>query len=272
MSAFLESPKSFYWQYIAKGTGVVPRQRSVAAYDHDLCFGTRWAEFVDEFYQNKPHRTASGLDRDLTGWVPDKLKQQYLLNFVALQNNYVSSFSPNDGVRTPATSELRVESDRFVARLDGLSADGIIHECKATSRAPSLDTQLWKVENSVQVKLYAVLTGADGVRIEFAYKDAPNIVFRAPVKCITADERRRWLTELGALADAIDYCIEADPGDGSAFVCHTDCTLVTKRYVGACRWKLLCDGTDGADHFYEPRAAHIDERTGKELHIVRNKT
>ena len=270
MTAFLESPKAFYWQYLHAGTGVTACQPSVAAYDHDLMFGTRWAEFVDGFYTGKDWREPFvGLQGDMQDWVPEKLATTYLANFQALMNNYHSCFSPSDGVRTPSTSELRLESERFVARLDGLSADGIIHECKATSRAPSLDMQLWKVENSIQVKLYAVLAKAEGIRIEFAYKDAPQVVFRAPVKRITAEQRARWSSELHALADSIDSCIARDPGDGSAFVCHTDCTLVTKRYVGACKWQPLCDATPGSEHFFKPRPVHVDERTGKELHIVR---
>ena len=270
MSAFLESPKSFFFQYLHKGTGVVPRQPSVSTYDQDLFFGSRWAEFVHAFYTNGALQEPElKLRDDLAGWVPDKLRDTYLANFSALVSNYYSCFSPSDGVRTPQTSELRLESDRFVARLDGLSADGIIHECKATSRAPSLDMQLWKVENSIQVKLYAVLAKAEGVRIEFAYKDAPQVVFRAPIKRITAEQRARWSSELHALADSMAYCISQDPGDGSAFVCHTDCTLVTKRYVGACKWKMLCDATPGSEHFYTTRKPHVDERTGKELHIVR---
>ena len=275
MSAFLESPKRMYWEYLHKGTGLSARQPSVASFDHDLMFGSRWAEFVHDFYTGAEDRGDLDLRQDLAGWVPDKLYDTYCNTFNALRSNYYACFRPDDGVRTPQTSELRLESERFVARLDGLSADGIIHECKATSRAPSLDMQLWKVENSIQVKLYAVLAKAEGVRIEFAYKDAPQVVFRAPVKRITSQQRDAWSAELYSLADAIDAMIQrseqwADTSEQQyAFPCHTDCTLVTKRYVGACKWQPLCDALPGSEHFYTARKEHIDERTGKPLHIVK---
>ena len=274
ITAFLKSPKSFYFQYLHNGTGVSPIQPSVQDFSHDLCFGSRWAEFVHAFYQNAPaedfEAIRGALHADLLGWVPDKILTTYLDAFSALMANYYASFRTDDGCRTPETSELRVESDRFVGRLDGISADGIIHECKATRRAPSLDTQLWKVENSIQVKLYAVLTGAEGVRIEFAYKDSPCVVYRAPMKKITATMRQAWSRGLDCIADSVEACISMIPEFGpEAFPCHPDgCTIVTQRFVGSCPWRLLCDADPAADHFFEPRKLHIDERTGKELHIV----
>lgn len=273
ITAFLHSPKSFYWQYLHQGTGVSSVSRSVATFDHDLCFGSRWAEFVHAFYQEAMpedfEAIRGDLHRDFLGWVPEKLTTTYLDAFSACQNSYFSQFSPTDGCRTPATSELRVENDRFVGRLDGISADGIIHECKATRRSPNLDTQLWKVENSLQIKLYAVLTQAEGVRIEFAYKDSPCAVYRAPVKAITATMRAKWQLELESIYCAIASMIDIDPGDGSAFPCSPEgCTIVTKNFAGACPWRLLCDSDPAAGHFYEPRKVHIDERSGKPLHIV----
>lgn len=275
ITAFLRSPKAFYWQYLHQGSGVSSIGKSVVTFDHDLCFGSRWAEFVDKFYQNGAlQEPYIQLRDDLTGWVPDKTLTTYMDAFNSLMNSYYTQFSPSDGCRTPETSELRVESDRFVGRLDGISADGIIHECKATSRAPSLDAQLWKVENSIQVKLYAVLTQAEGVRIEFAYKDSPCVVYRAPIKRITLQMRHNWGSELVSISEAISGMIALSESFRPerrhlAFPCSPDgCTIVTKRFVGSCPWKLLCDSDPSAEHFYVPRKEHLDERTGKPLHIV----
>jgi len=295
ISAYLESPKSFYWRYVhrqpgAAFAGVEPSQPSQAAFDHDLLIGTCWAEFVDAFYKAKDKTSLDSLTNALTGphqkfldksqgWLSEKVRQQYSAAFIGCMNSYFAQFSPGDGARYQGEvdmahvvnqvggadgygSELVLENDRFRGTLDGLSHDGIIHECKMTSRAPSTEIQLWRIENSIQIKLYAVLAKAKGVRVEFAYKDAPNVVWRAPVREITDGTREMWQTELESLGDSIlDVVDQAQfsesvngPMAHRYFPCHPNgCTLVTKRFVGQCPYKLLCDGDPAAPHFYKER-------------------
>lgn len=259
ISDYLESPKKFYWRYVyrngnSKFGGVEPSQRSQAAFDHDLLIGSCWAEFVDAFYR-KGDCTAPRLKflRESEGWLNERIRQQYNEAFIACQNSYYTQFSPDDGARNG--SELRLENDRFLGYLDGLSPDGIIHECKMTSRAPSQEVQLWRIENSIQVKLYAVLAKAKGVRIEFAYKDAPNVVWRAQVREISSTQRYQWEQELNALWQVIEgHRHFHDPCNYDSYPCHPNgCTLVTKRFVGACPYRLLCDGDPAAQHFYKER-------------------
>lgn len=241
MALYLKSPKAFYWRYIAKLENAQP---SVGSFDHDKIAGSLWAEFVDRFYHGigEKENTLLVLQdwRDQTsGWVPDKTAERLETALTTLMGQYYQCFSSDDGARTPEGSELWLENDRFVGRLDGLSRDGIIHECKSTSRSPQIGQQLWKVGNSIQVKLYAVLANANGYCIEFAWKDAPHQVYRGPITEVTADQRRCWERELNALADEI----QAKGDNPCNFVCHSDgCNITGKNFVSMCQYKDLCDG------------------------------
>jgi hypothetical protein len=122
--------------------------------------------------------------------------------------------------------------------LDGLSDDGIVHEVKSTSRSPQLAGQLWKVQNSTQVKLYCVLANASGICIEFAFKDAPYALFRGPQTLISKEQLAEWEQSLNSLADYI-YSLGDDPNN---YPCHPDgCCLVTKGITSMCQYETLCD-------------------------------
>lgn len=239
LNTFLDSPKKFYWSYIAR---LEPISQSVATYDHDKLCGIIWAQFVDRFYkgvsEEENHKTTTKDWLEQTdGWVPEKAKDKLTKALSAWGTSYYQMFNPEDGCRTATGSELFVENDRFLGYLDGLSADGVVHEVKSTSRSPQLAGQLWKVQNSTQVKLYCVLAKATGVCIEFAFKDPPNAIFRGPVIEVTEAQRKCWEHELNALADFItglgdDFC---------NYPCHPDgCCLVTKGITSMCQFESLC--------------------------------
>ena len=240
LSTFLQSPKKYYWANVAR---LEPIQPSVQTYDHDKLCGILWAEFVDRFYKGVPE--SENLTKTLTdwhdrtdGWVPPRTQENLTNALTAWGSQYYQNFNPMDGCRTPEQSEMFVENDRFVGYLDGLSEDRIIHEVKTTSRAPQLSEQMWKVEHSIQVRLYAVLANANGYRIEFAWKNQPHQVFRGPVTLVTPEQRHQWEMELNALADSI-YALGADP---SHFPCNPDsCCLVTRGTVSMCQYQTLCD-------------------------------
>ena len=257
LSAFLRSPKSFYWAYLhqnARGVEPLPNMKD---YAHDLVFGQLWGEFVTYFYAN------TGMPQDFqlmwktrtNGWVDAKTQEQYANVLQALMLSYLQQFSPTDGVRTPESSERRYENDRFYGFIDGISDDGILHECKTAKRAMRLDEQLWQVQNSIQIKLYVVLTQAAGVCIEFAYKDAPCSVFRTPIVHFNGEQRDKWQWELNSLADGIALMTERSLKLGHmAFPCHpSGCTINTKNFTGTCKYRMLCDSDPTADHFYITR-------------------
>lgn len=239
LNTFLKSPKAFYWSYIARLEPIAP---SVATYDHDKICGIIWAQFVDRFYkgvgeEENVRTTLADWDTQTDGWVPEKAKLKLTNALTTWGRTYYQMFNPEDGARTATGSELFVENDRFLGYLDGLSADGIVHEVKSTSRSPQLAGQLWKVQNSIQVKLYAVLTQAKGVCIEFAFKDPPNAIFRGPVLEVTEGQRKCWEHELNALADFI-YSLGDEPCN---YPCHPDgCCLVTKGITSMCQFETLC--------------------------------
>jgi PD-(D/E)XK nuclease superfamily len=250
LACFLDSPKEFYWRYVVDGTGYEPTTKSTQNFDHDKVFGTIWAAFTDAFYKDGPHDSIGDWYLKTEGWVSKKIQDAYAENLSQLIAYYYDNFNPKDGVRTAEQSELLVENELFVARLDGLSKDRVIHECKSTKRAPSLDAQLWKYQASLQTKLYAVITKATGVCIELAYKDAPNVVFRAPVKYYQRQQVREWECELTALAERITS-LGDDPFN---YPCHPDgCSMISKNLVSLCPYKLLCDGDPSAKHFYRQR-------------------
>ena len=251
LSCYLESPKQFYWRYIKR---LEPLCLSVADFDHDKIAGTLWSEFVDAFYRHVPEkenieRMRADWDAQTEGWCPEKLKERLTKALHAWAALYYQQFSPDDGVRNG--SEKRVENERFIGYLDGLSPDEtVIHEVKSTSRSKSVSEQLWKVQNSIQVKLYAVLTKAQGVMIEFAWKDDPYDIFRAPVLPITEEQLRYWEQELNALADGI-YALGSDPHN---YPCHSDgCNLITKNFIGLCNYQSLCAGIEGAEIAYKAK-------------------
>ena len=223
---------------------IEPLQPSVANFGHDLLFGKLWAEFTDRFYKgidevtNIQQTMKAWLDGS-EGWVPPKARDTKTKALETLMPQYYQMFRPDDGCRAPDKSELWLENDRFVAKLDGLSTEGIVHEVKTASRCPSITEQLWKVGHSIQVKLYCVLADAAGYCIEFAYKDPPHQIYRGPIEYVTGEQKHAWESELNALADNI-YALGDDP---LHFPCHTDCCLLTKGMVSMCPYQVLC--TDG---------------------------
>ena len=282
LSTFLDSPKKYYWQYVANLTPILPQ---VANYDHDIVFGRLWAEFTDRFYKgvSEAENTAQTMTAWLTdteGWVPEKAREKLTKGLETLMPNYYQTFSPTDGCRAQhdslcsfgqrelpcdckgPLSELWMENDRFVAKLDGLSEDRIVHEVKSTSRAQSVSEQLWKVQHSLQVKLYTVLAQANGSCIEFAYKDPPYTLFRGPVEHVSNDQRDTWELELNALADKI-YALGEDPNN---FPCHPDgCCLTTRFSTSMCRYQVLCDQgmNENSMIFYKTRESQQDKQKGK---------
>ncbi len=240
LNLFLKSPKAFYWRYRAK---LEPLQQTVASYDHDKICGVLWAEFVNRFYngvgevENKKQVLADW-DEQTSGWVPEKAKERLTKALEAWGSQYYQMFNPEDGVRGKGKSELFLENERFLGYLDGLSDDGVVHEVKSTSRSPQLTGQLWKVENSIQVKLYCVLAKATGRRIEFAFKDTPYALFRGPETLVTPDQLHGWEQELNGLADYINSLGD----DINNYPCHPDgCCLVTKGITSMCQYESLCD-------------------------------
>ena len=239
INTFIRSPKLYYWKYILQLT---PVQQSVVHFDHDLIFGQEWAVFVDDFYKRKTEE--SNIKDTMTrwveradSWVPEKMKAAKTKALESLMPQYYQQFSPEDGARAKDKSELWLENDVFVAKLDGLSDDGVVHEVKSTSRAPNLTEQLWKVAHSTQVKLYAVLAKASGICIEFAFKDSPYQLFRGPVLPVTDDDLHRWDLELRAVANHI-ASLGTDPNN---FLCTSECNLVTRGMVAPCAYQVLCD-------------------------------
>lgn len=236
--------------------GLSPISLSVATYDHDRIFGQVWASFTDRFYKgmSEAENTKTSMDEwlSLSDWAPEKQRDALTVALTQLMSNYYQTFSPEDGCRHPEKSELWLENDRFCGKLDGLSADGIIHEVKSTSRAKSVSDQLWKVQSSIQIKLYAVLAQAQGVCVEFAFKDSPYSLFRGPVLEITGDQRALWAQELNSLADYI-YSLGDDPYN---YVCHPDGCCITSRFMNSiCPFQILCDRgyTDETSIFYQTR-------------------
>lgn len=240
LNTFLKSPKSYYWQYIAR---LVPAQSSVVTYDHDKICGILWAEFVNRFYngsgevENNKQMIDDWLNQT-EGWVPEKARDRLTKALETWGRSYYQMFNPDDGTRGKGKSELFLENDRFLGYLDGLSDDGIVHEVKSTSRSPQLAGQLWKVTNSIQVKLYCVLAKATGIVIEFAFKDPPNALYRGPYTAVTPTQLIGWEQELNTLADYI-YSLGDDPNN---YPCHPDgCCLVTKGITSMCQYESLCD-------------------------------
>lgn len=237
--------------------GLTTLSLSMGSYDHDRIFGTCWAEFVDRFYkgfseQENVQKTLACWTEQVEGWCHGKNRDNLDKAMDTLMANYYQTFSPKDGCRAPDKSELWLENDRFHGKLDGLSDEGIVHEVKSTSRAQSTSEQLWKVQNSLQVRLYAVLAKANGVQIEFAYKDAPYALFRGPIREVSADERGLWEQELNSLADYI-VSLGDDPYN---YPCHTDgCCYAGKWSTNMCPFQLLCEQgyTEETSIFYKSR-------------------
>jgi hypothetical protein len=262
LSCFLKSPRQYYYRYVL---GLQPILPQVANYDHDLVFGSLWHEFTDRFYtgvpeaQNSPQTMQDWLDKT-EGWVPEKPREKLTKAFEVLCPQYYQMFRPDDGVRG-AGSELWLENDRFVAKLDGLSTDKVIHEVKSTSRAQSIADQLWKVQHSLQVRLYCVLTQANGHCIEFAYKDPPYQIFRGPVEPVNPGLCQIWERELNALADTI-YALGDNPDH---YPCHTDSCCMTSRFsTSMCAFQLLCDQGLTTDNmlFYKQRESQQQKQKG----------
>ena len=250
LSLFLKSPRAFYWRYKA---GLEPVAPSVTTYDHDKVCGLVWSEAVERFYMGVPEQentrvTLSTFDTQTDGWVPSKAKERLVNALTAWCSAYYQQFSPEDGVRTQ--SEVYLENDKFLGFLDGLNEKGVVHEVKSTSRSPQLSGQLWRVENSIQVKLYCVLADASGYQIEFAFKDSPHALFRAPVVEVSTEQKRGWKQALDNLADYI-YSLGDDPNN---YVCNSDsCCMASKGVTSLCQYMPLCDQVPGAEIAFKPR-------------------
>lgn len=253
ISTFLQSPKAYFWRYVAR---LQPCQLTVANFDHDKLAGIIWSAAVDRFYlgvneEDNLRITISNWLEQSEGWVPEKAKDNLTKALTAWVTAYYQQFSRDDGVRAGG-SELWLENDRFCGILDGISADGVIHEVKSTSRGKQLSEQQWKVNNSIQVKLYCVLANATGYRTEFAYKDLPHQLFRGPIIEVTEKQRQGWEQELNTLADKI-LSMGVDEHN---YPCHSDgCCLVTKNFVNMCEYQLLCEQgiTEETSIFYKPK-------------------
>ena len=234
---------------------------SVGTYDHDKLSGILWAEFVNRFYsgvEEKKNKTQmlQNWNDQTDGWVPAKAKERLTNALDTWGTMYYQMFRADDGVRGKGKSELFLENERFLGYLDGLSDDSVIHEVKSTSRSPSLAGQLWKVQNSLQVKLYSVLAKATGIIIEFAYKDTPYTIYRSQEIPVTKAQLLAWESELNKLADYI-YSL----GDKEEnFLCNPDgCCLTTKNITSMCSYELLC-----SDGVTEGTSLGFKEKTRRE--------
>lgn len=246
LSLYLKSPKAYYHRYIAK---LEPAMQSISSFDEAKLIGILWAEYVNRFYTgvdesaNHKQMLADWNDKS-EGWVPDKIKAKLTSALETWATTYYQLFSQDDGVRGEGKSELFLENKRFLGYLDGLSDDGIVHEVKSTSRSPQIAGQLWRVQNSLQVKLYCVLAKAKGIRIEFAYKDTPYAIYRSEPIQVTKEQVKRWEKELNTLADHI-YSLGDDP---NSYICNSDsCCLATKGGTWMCSYAPLCEGISGAE-------------------------
>ena len=262
LSTYLDSPKRFYFRYVMN---LSPITLSTATYDHDRQFGIVWAEFTDRFYKGmgEAENLKQTLDSwlELTDWCPEKQRDALTKALTALAPMYYQMFNPEDGCRHPDKSEMWVENDRFCGKLDGLSSDGVIHEVKSTKHAQSLNDHLWKVQNSLQVRLYAVLAQATGSCIEFAYKDTPYSIFRGPVMPIEANQRALWEQELNVLADHI-YSLGDDPYN---YPCNPDGCCITSKFMNSiCSYQILCEQgyTGDTELFFQKRISHQDKQKG----------
>lgn len=251
LSCFLESPKAFFFRYIKR---LEPIGQSVQDFSHDKICGILWSGFVDRFYKRCDEQKnlkflLDAWHEQTEGWVPEKIALKYAAAMQAWATAYYQQFSPDDGVRNG--SEKRVENERFVGYLDGLSHDGkILHECKSTSRGKQISEQILKFQMSLQTKLYAVLARAEGILYEFAYKDEPYAVFRAPVYPFTPEEVAGWEKGFNALADYI-YSLGTD--SDNYICCGDQCAIVTKNFVSVCPYQPLCLGMEGAEIGFKPK-------------------
>ncbi len=213
--------------------------QTTSTFDHDKLFGILWSEYVDRFYKGMEEWenrqiTMTAWHEKTEGWCVGKPKERLTLALAGLMGQYYQTFSPDDGARVK--SEEWLEDDLFVGRLDGLG-DKLVHEVKTTSRCPMISEQLWKVQNSLQVKLYCVMAEADQVIIEFGFKDPPYMLYRGPTMMVSALQRESWRRELETLARYINSLGE----EPTHYICHPDgCCLTTKYMVSMCPYQTLC--------------------------------
>jgi hypothetical protein len=256
MSTFLRSPRAYYYRYCMQ---VEPLMQSMGSFDHDKLAGSLWSAFVDRFYKGVSEReNTEKMLQDWAfmseGWVSPRMREKFNEMFSSWAMQYHQLFDPADGVRAAGDgSEKKVENDRFLGYLDGIDSTGkIVHECKSTSRSPQIAEQIWKVANSLQVKLYCVLTGAEGVCLEFAWKDTPYALYRCDVIPVTAAQRHSWEQELNALAERI-WSLGDDPNN---YPCHPDgCCITSKNFTSMCSFQALCamGATEETLIGYKPR-------------------
>ena len=113
ISAFLKSPASYKWAYLAEnGRGLEPPP-STQYYSHDLVFGQVWGEYVGAFYARAAYYPDAHFIQRTLPWCDRTLQAKYCDALLGLVESYAQQFSPDDGARTPDSSERRIENERF---------------------------------------------------------------------------------------------------------------------------------------------------------------
>jgi len=242
VSTYLKNRRQFFWNYIfvhpehPNTVGIIPTDKSQDRYDGDLVFGDVWAKFTHRFY-NRTEQTENvslslyEFEQGVAGWMLPKDKKRFTEALGALADYYYRTFDPQDRF----ASEVRIETEQWVGRLDGWMDGKVIHECKATSSAGSLIEQVRCLQNSVQSRLYAVMTRARGICYELAFKDT-HVVYRAPVYEFDPESVVQWDKEFSDLRLEIL--------SRETWMCNFDrCNYATKRAKVVCPYRELCEGS-----------------------------
>ena len=92
--------------------------------------------------------------------------------------------------------------------------------------------------------------------MEFAYKDPPYDIFRAPAWPITVEMRTEWEAELTAIRLGMLNCIKEN-----YFLCNpAGCNIVVKKGTWPCAYKSLCEENMATLKDFIPRAEHLEVR------------
>ena len=245
ITTFFDSPAKYAYRYLYKDVGLEALEKNEQNYDHDLIAGSLWSAFVHNFYRgmsiegNSDTLLAEWM-KQTEGWLSAKTRGQYTDALSALTEKYYEKFSADDGMRS-AMSEQEVSNEHFYGTPDGYSTEGIIHECKLTTRAKSLSAQFEvKYLHSIQIKVYAVILQAKGVVIELAFKDKPQEILRMPMEPITKEMLDKWQAELVDLHSAITNM--------KLYACNpAGCSIVGKYSISLCPFQPLCEGKISED-------------------------